>query len=142
VQPLGATHKFRCDVRIISAGCANMAELVAAGDFREDLYAALGQVKVILPPLRDRVRDVPALTRHFLARIAEQPGMYSLGITDEALSLLTAYDWPGNVRQLQATLFRAAIFCDGDALTESGRAAVTSLSVEWQTRRCADRDRP
>ncbi|HMP55988.1 MAG TPA: helix-turn-helix domain-containing protein, partial [Novosphingobium sp.] len=55
--------------------------------------------------------------RHFLARIGEQPGLRELGITDGALALLSAYDWPGNVRQLQAVLFRAAVFCDGDALT-------------------------
>ena len=70
-----------------------------------------------LPPLRERAGDIPALARHFLARIGEQPGLRELGITDGALSLLAAYDWPGNVRQLQATLFRAAVFCDGDALT-------------------------
>jgi DNA-binding NtrC family response regulator len=72
---------------------------------------------VILPPLRERSGDIPALARHFLTRIGEQPGLRPLGITDSALSLLAAYDWPGNVRQLQAVLFRAAVFCDGDALT-------------------------
>jgi DNA-binding NtrC family response regulator len=74
-------------------------------------------VKVRLPALRQRVGDIPALTRHFLARIGEQPGLRALGVTDGALSLLSAYDWPGNVRQLQAVLFRAAVFCEGDALT-------------------------
>src|SRR6185369_15372848 len=69
------------------------------------------------PPLRERTGDISALTRFFLARIGEQPGLRELGITDGALSLLAAYDWPGNVRQLQAVLFRAAVFCDGDALT-------------------------
>ena len=60
---------------------------------------------------------IPALARQFLARIGEQPGLREIGITDGALALLSAYDWPGNVRQLQAALFRAAVFCDGDALT-------------------------
>ena len=72
---------------------------------------------VQLPPLRNRAGDIPALARHFLARIGEQPGLRALGITAAALALLSAYDWPGNVRQLQAVLFRAAVFCDGDALT-------------------------
>ena len=72
-----------------------------------------------MPPLRERPGDISALARHFLAKIGEQPGLRPLGITDSALSLLAAYDWPGNVRQLQATLFRAAVFCDGDALTSS-----------------------
>jgi DNA-binding NtrC family response regulator len=68
-----------------------------------------------------------ALCRHFLARIGEQPGLRQLGITDGALSLLAAYDWPGNVRQLQAVLFRAAVFCDGDALTAEDFPQLSNL---------------
>ncbi|MFN5643938.1 MAG: helix-turn-helix domain-containing protein, partial [Sphingomonadales bacterium] len=74
-------------------------------------------VQLHIPPLRERTADIPALARHFLGRMASQPGLRSLGITDEALSLLKAYDWPGNVRQLQSALFRAAVLCDRDALT-------------------------
>ena len=85
--------------------------------FLPDLCDALATVHVTLPALRARPGDIPALARHFLARIGDQPGLRPLGITDGALTLLAAYDWPGNVRQLQATLFRAAVFCDGDALT-------------------------
>lgn len=117
VQPIGARHSFRIDVRIIAAANAHIDDLVASGDFRADLADALAAVKVRLPALRERSGDIPALTRHFLARIGEQPGLRPLGITDGALALLSAYDWPGNVRQLQATLFRAAVFCDGEALT-------------------------
>ena len=82
-----------------------------------ELLDVLSHTQVLLPALRERTGDIPALTRFFLARIGEQPGLRELGITDGALSLLAAYDWPGNVRQLQAVLFRAAVFCDGDALT-------------------------
>mgnify|MGYP003511218991 CR=1 FL=1 len=67
--------------------------------------------------LRERMADLPALARHLLARIGEQPGMRALGITDDGLSVLTAYHWPNNVRQLHNALFRAAALCDGDALT-------------------------
>jgi DNA-binding NtrC family response regulator len=67
--------------------------------------------------LRERTSDLPALARHLLAHIATQPGLRSLGITAEALNLLIRHDWPGNVRQLQNTLFRAAVLCEGDALT-------------------------
>src|SRR5690606_5079075 len=66
-------------------------------------------------------------TRHFLARIGEQPGLRELGITDAALKLLAAFDWPGNVRQLQAVLFRAAVFCDGDALTSEDFPQLSEL---------------
>lgn len=117
VKPIGAPYSFRVDVRLIAASNLPLQDLVAEGHFMPELLEALSHTKVLLPPLRERTGDLPALTRFFLARIGEQPGLRELGITDGALSLLAAYDWPGNVRQLQAVLFRAAVFCDGDALT-------------------------
>ncbi|WP_164116558.1 sigma-54 dependent transcriptional regulator [Sphingorhabdus sp. Alg239-R122] len=117
IQPLGAKHGFQADIRILASSNRPLPMLVESGEFREDLFFALSVVHLEIPALHARQGDIPALVRHFLARIAEQPGMRSLGITDDAIQLLCAYDWPGNVRQLQNTLFRAAIFCDGDALT-------------------------
>lgn len=117
VRPIGAPYSFRIDVRLIAASNLPLHDLVAEGHFLPELLEALSPTKVLLPPLRERTGDIPALTRFFLARIGEQPGLRELGITEGALSLLAAYDWPGNVRQLQAVLFRAAVFCDGDALT-------------------------
>ncbi|ODU69175.1 MAG: sigma-54-dependent Fis family transcriptional regulator [Novosphingobium sp. SCN 66-18] len=117
VQPIGARHRFRVDVRLIACSNSSLRELQHVGLFRPELVDVLSTVLVSLPPLRERSGDIPALTRHFLARIGEQPGLRHLGITDGALALLSAYDWPGNVRQLQATLFRAAVFCDNEALT-------------------------
>jgi DNA-binding NtrC family response regulator len=106
---------------------------VAAGRFREDLYYRLAVVQVTIPPLRDRSGDVPALARHLLARIAKQPGLRELGITDEAMSLLGGYNWPGNVRQLQNALFRAAVLCDGDALTATDFPHIASHLVASET---------
>ncbi len=117
VRPIGARHSFKVDVRIISASNLPLREMTDGGHFLPELLAIIGGTTVHLPALRERSGDIPALARHFLARIGEQPGLRPLGITDAALSLLAAYDWPGNVRQLQAVLFRAAVFCDGDALT-------------------------
>jgi DNA-binding NtrC family response regulator len=117
VRPIGARHSFRIDTRLIAASDLPLKELVEAGLFLPALYDAISGISVIVPALRERLGDIPALARHFLARIGEQPGLRPLGITDGALALLSAYDWPGNVRQLQAVLFRAAVFCDGDALT-------------------------
>lgn len=117
IRPIGAQYSFRVDVRLIAASNLPLKDLVAAGHFHPELLQMISPVTVSLPPLRERVGDIPVLARHFLARIGEQPGLRPLGITDAALSLLAAYDWPGNVRQLQAVLFRAAVFCDGDALT-------------------------
>jgi DNA-binding NtrC family response regulator len=117
IQPIGGRMIRDLDVRVIAATNKTLIDEVAAGRFREDLYYRLNVVQVTIPPLRDRKNDIPDLARHLLARIAKQPGMRGLGITDDALSLLLAYAWPGNVRQLQNALFRAAVLCDGDALT-------------------------
>lgn len=117
VRPIGARHSFRVDVRLIAASDIPLSDLSKAGHFLPELLEVLSPTTVSLPPLRARTGDIPALSRHFLARIGEQPGLRPLGVTDSALALLSGYDWPGNVRQLQAVLFRAAVFCDGDALT-------------------------
>lgn len=134
VQPIGARHSFRVDVRLIACGNYGLRDLVETGDFREDLHALLAQTQVILPALRQRSGDIPALARHFLTRIGDQPGLRPLGITDGALALLAAYDWPGNVRQLQATLFRAAVFCEGEALTAQDFPNLSSLIGESSRR--------
>ena len=119
VLPIGARHAREVDVRVIAATNKRLIEEVEAGRFREDLYYRLNVAQVTIPPLRERAQDIPALSRHLLARIAQQPGLKELGITDDALALLTDYDWPGNVRQLQNALFRAAVLCEGDALTRA-----------------------
>ena len=127
VRPIGARHSFRVDVRLIAASNLPLRDLVASGHFLAELHQAMAVTTVVLPPLRERLGDIAALARHFLARIGEQPGLRPLGITDGALALLGAYDWPGNVRQLQAVLFRAAVFCDGDALTSEDFPQLSNL---------------
>ncbi|CAD7337469.1 sigma-54-dependent Fis family transcriptional regulator [Sphingomonadales bacterium 56] len=117
VQPIGARRPVHVDVRIIAATNKRLVDEIEAGRFREDLYYRLNVVQLTIPPLRERIGDVPALCRHLLARIANQPGLRSLGLTDDALALLMQHEWPGNVRQLQNALFRAAVLCEGDALT-------------------------
>jgi DNA-binding NtrC family response regulator len=117
VRPIGAAHGFRVDVRLFGASDQPLDELARSGAFSQRLYRQIASTCIRLPALRERRGDVPALVRHFLARIGEQPGLVRHSITDSAMSLLSAYDWPGNVRQLQAALFRAAVFCDGESLT-------------------------
>src|SRR3546814_14666171 len=114
-QPIGARMPVQIDVRVIAATNRRRQEEVEAGRFREDLYYRLNVVQLTIPPLRQRNGDIPALSGHLLARIATQPGLRSLGITAEALNLLMAHPWPGNVRQIQHALFRAAGLCEGDA---------------------------
>ena len=127
IQPLGARHPCIVDVRVIAATNRRLAEEVEESRFREDLYYRLNVVPVTIPPLRERAGDVPALARHLLARIGRQPGLRPLGITDDALQLLGAYEWPGNVRQLGNALFRAAVLCDGDALTRADFPQIAAL---------------
>ena len=129
IQPIGARHVREVDVRVVAATNKTLLAEVEAGRFREDLYYRLNVVQVTIPPLRERTGDIPALARHLLARIAEQPGLRPLGITDEALALLGTYDWPGNVRQLQNALFRAAVLCDGDGLTRADFPQIAQLAT-------------
>ena len=129
VHPIGARHMREVDVRVIAATNKRLIEEVEAGRFREDLYYRLNVVQVTIPPLRERTGDIPALARHLLARIADQPGLRPLGITDDALALLGRYDWPGNVRQLQNALFRAAVLCEGDALTRTDFPQIAALGT-------------
>jgi DNA-binding NtrC family response regulator len=139
VRPIGAQHSFKVDVRLIATSNRPLTELVAAGTVREDLLLALAGSRIGLPPLRERPGDISALTRHFLARIGEQPGLRQLGITEAALKLLAAFDWPGNVRQLQAVLFRAAVFCDGDALTAEDFPQLSEIIGEFASGDAAPR---
>ncbi|MDB5721407.1 MAG: sigma-54-dependent Fis family transcriptional regulator [Alphaproteobacteria bacterium] len=117
IQRIGGRSIQMVDVRVIAATNKRLVEEVAKGRFREDLYYRLNVVHVDIPPLRDRASDIPPLARHLMSRIAEQPGMRHLSITDDGLEVLMRYGWPGNVRQLQNALFRAAVLCDGNALT-------------------------
>lgn len=116
IDPIGAKRPQRVDVRVISATNKNLIELVKQGRFREDLYYRLNVFPISVPPLRARKMDVPELARRFLARFAAEEGKRLRGITAEALALLCAYDWPGNVRQLENALFRAVVLADGDEL--------------------------
>lgn len=129
VQQIGGALRTPSDVRIIAGATPELPGMVQAGQFREDLYYRLAQVHIAIPPLRERSGDLVALVRHLLARLGAYPGMRSLGITDEALSLLAAYRWPHNVRQLHDVLFRAALSCEGDAITANELQAISL----WQS---------
>ncbi len=118
VQATGSAIRHRVDVRVIAGDDGGLARLVAAGRVREDLFYKLSATTIELPPLRERTGDLPALTRDTLRRIGELTGTRPLSVTDGALSLLRRHDWPGNLRQLEGALFRAAAMANGDALTE------------------------
>jgi DNA-binding NtrC family response regulator len=117
VDPVGGKKSVRVDIRIISATNKSLLEQVKRGEFREDLYYRLNVFPITLPPLRQRREDIPDLARGFLARFAAEEGKKLRGIAAEALSLISGYDWPGNVRQLENAMFRAVVLADGDELT-------------------------
>ena len=117
VDPVGARRAVKVDIRLISATNQNLIELVKAGRFREDLFYRLNVFPITLPPLRNRRADIADLARRFCARFAAEEGKRVRGIASEALSLLSSYRWPGNVRQLENALFRAVVLSDGDELT-------------------------
>jgi DNA-binding NtrC family response regulator/tetratricopeptide (TPR) repeat protein len=114
-ERLGGLETLRVDVRILAATSVDLAQAVAERRFREDLYYRLNVVPVVMPALRDRPEDVPALVEHFLAEYAIQgkPVRY---VTPEALRLMTAYPWPGNVRELENAIQYAVNLMDGDTL--------------------------
>jgi DNA-binding NtrC family response regulator len=117
IDPVGSRRPVKVDFRLVSATNQNLIELVKAGRFREDLFYRLNVFPILVPPLRARTCDVPDLAIRFLARFCAEEGKRIRGISNDALALLSAYDWPGNVRQLENAMFRAVVLADGDELT-------------------------
>jgi DNA-binding NtrC family response regulator len=116
VEPVGARKPVRVDVRIISATNRDLITDVMQGRFREDLFYRLHVFPINVPPLAERPEDIPELVRHFLARFAAEEGKRVTGISAEALTLLCAYRWPGNVRQLENAVFRAVVLAEGSEI--------------------------
>jgi DNA-binding NtrC family response regulator len=117
VDPVGGRKTVKVDVRIISATNRNLIELVRQGRFREDLFYRLNVFPIGIPPLRQRREDVPDLARAFLAHFGASERKRIRGFSAEAMSLITSFDWPGNVRQLENAIFRAVVLCDSDEIT-------------------------
>ncbi len=116
VEPVGARKPVKVDVRVISATNRDLIADVKSGRFREDLFYRLHVFPISVPPLRERSEDIPELARHFLVRFATEEGKRVRAISAEALRLLMSHRWPGNVRQLENTVFRAVVLADGDEI--------------------------
>jgi DNA-binding NtrC family response regulator len=115
-ERIGGASTVEADVRIICATNRNLEETVRRGGFREDLFFRIAVFPVTIPPLRARREDIDALVDYFLQRFARELGRPGLRITDEARALLRGYDWPGNIRELQNCIERAAILCDHNTI--------------------------
>jgi two-component system response regulator AtoC len=113
VKRLGSEHPLKVDVRIIAATIRDLAQAVADGKFREDLFYRLHVLPLQLPPLRERREDIPLLVNHFIQKYNQQHKMTMEGITEEAMVMLLEYSWPGNVRELENAIERAMILSNG-----------------------------
>lgn len=112
IMRVGGTETIKIDLRIIAATNKNLDQLLREGKFREDLYYRLKVIPLVCPPLRERGEDIEELALHFLRRAALTAGREVQAISDEALSALKAYDWPGNIRQLEMAVERAVVLGD------------------------------
>jgi DNA-binding NtrC family response regulator len=115
-EPVGSTKTQRVDTRVILATNEDLALAVQEGRFRQDLYYRVNVINIELPPLRERIADIPLLTQHFLARTSEEASKKTSRISDEALDALQRYHWPGNVRELQNVVERAVLLSRGDEI--------------------------
>ncbi len=110
-ERVGGTKPIHVDIRLITATNKNLHKEVAAGNFREDLFYRLNVVNIHIPPLRERGEDIPLLAFHFLQKFSKQNAKEIHGFSQEAMQALSAYDWPGNVRQLENIVERSVVFC-------------------------------
>ena len=117
-ERVGGTAPVEVDVRVVAATHRDLEEEVKAGRFREDLYYRLKVVEVDLPPLRERLEDLPALVERFSVQLAERLGRERVRISPEALARLACHGWPGNVRELRNVIERAGVLCSGERIEE------------------------
>ncbi len=117
IRPVGATGARKVDVRIIAATNKNLSAAMRAGTFREDLYYRLNVVAIELPPLRERLADLPLLVQHFIGKYANRYGKEIRAVDAAVLDRLGRYRWPGNVRELENIIQRAIVLTSGQTLT-------------------------
>jgi two-component system NtrC family response regulator len=113
IERVGGREEIPVDVRIVCATHQNLKELSSAGRFREDLYYRLSEIVITIPPLRNRVGDAALLAHHFKNRFCSQEGRSSLNFSDDAMAMIEAHPWPGNVREMENIIKRAVIMADG-----------------------------
>jgi DNA-binding NtrC family response regulator len=130
VRPVGGRNSYKTDCRIIAATNRQTEEAIKDGKLREDLYYRISAISVYLPPLRERREDILPLAGAFLKRFGAQAGRNLSGFTPLATEALRAFDWPGNVRQLQNEIQRAVLMCEGSQIDEKDLSVVAAASAK------------
>lgn len=150
-QPLGSVEKIKTTARVIAATNRELAEMIEAGEFRRDLYYRINIVRLVLPPLRERMEDLPLLIDRFIDRMNTRKGRSISGVSTKALSLLLAHDYPGNIRELENIIEHGFVLCregeigpdhlpayllerDAIRLHGTGPAAATAVPLERSLR--------
>lgn len=118
IERLGGTKTIKVDVRIIAASNKNLEDAVREKTFREDLYYRLNVFPIVIPPLRERQDDIPALVSYFISKHSKEMKIREKDITSDAMDAIKNYQWKGNVRELENVIERALILCDGDTITQ------------------------
>ncbi len=118
-EPLGATGSVAADVRVVAATNSDLPAMVKQGRFREDLFYRIKVLQITLPPLRERLCDIPLLSNHFIERFNSRYGKAVREVSQEALELLLAHEYPGNIRELENVIEHAFVFCTGDTIGPS-----------------------
>jgi DNA-binding NtrC family response regulator len=129
IDPIGSKRSIKVDVRIVSATNRDLSQAVAEGRFREDLYYRLNVFPIEAPSLRERKEDIPALVDCFVRRFNVEEGKSVVGAAPETLACLTAFDWPGTVRQLENAVYRAIVLADAPYLQPHDFPAISGIAA-------------
>jgi two-component system response regulator HydG len=130
-EAVGSNRTQKVDVRIITATNRDLEKMVREGRFRDDLYYRLNVFPVVLPPLRERLEDLPVLADFFLKKYGERNRRRSISLSPEALQAFRRYSWPGNIRELENVIERGVIVCQGNVLTREDLPAALQPQGEW-----------
>jgi transcriptional regulator with GAF, ATPase, and Fis domain len=130
-EPVGSNRTQKVDVRIITATNRDLEKMVREGQFRDDLYYRLNVFPVVLPPLRERLEDLPVLADFFLKKYGEKNRRVGMTLAPEALQAFRRYSWPGNIRELENVIERGVIVCQGHALTPGDLPLVLQARDGW-----------
>jgi formate hydrogenlyase transcriptional activator len=130
-EPLGSSRTVKVNVRIIAASNRDLERAIQEGRFRADLFYRLNVLPMTLPPLRQRVSDIPLLTHFFVDRFSRQFGKRITGVSQDSMQVLSGYPWPGNIRELQNVIERAVVLCPGTVL-KLGRDLLPVTSPEYE----------